>query len=283
MSTPAGWYPDPADASRTRWWDGSRWTEHTTASPAAAASSAPATPAAPERPRFGEYAPVAEPGSAAPAAPAAPPYAATTPAYPSSGGYPSQEGGYPQGGYPSQGYAAAPAVATGPSAPGANTNTLWIYLCIVASTLPVFSLFFIDWNGYVDALVSMESVSPNSAAGSEAVAAMLQWTGGVLGLSLLSYVFLAASIVFAYLDWRELKKRGVARPFHWAFAFIALALSIGVYIIGRTVVLKRETGSGMAALWVWIGSIVLSILIGVFWFVWFMQQLASSLPLSVTS
>lgn len=280
MSTPAGWYPDPADASRTRWWDGSRWTEHTTAAPAAESSAAPA---APERPRFGEYAPAAEPGSAAPAAPAAPPYAATTPAYPSQGGYPAQSGYPSQGGYPAQGYAAAPAVATGPSAPGANTNTLWIYLCIVASTLPVFSLFLIDWTGYVDALISMENVSPNSAAGSEAAAAMLQWTGGVLGLSLLSYVLLAVSIVFAYLDWRELKKRGVARPFHWAFAFIALALSIGVYIIGRTVVLKRETGSGMAALWVWIGSVVLSILIGVFWFMWFWQQLVSGLSLSVTS
>jgi uncharacterized RDD family membrane protein YckC len=24
----AGWYPDPADASRRRWWDGRSWTEH---------------------------------------------------------------------------------------------------------------------------------------------------------------------------------------------------------------------------------------------------------------
>ena len=24
----AGWYPDPADASRIRWWDGQKWTEH---------------------------------------------------------------------------------------------------------------------------------------------------------------------------------------------------------------------------------------------------------------
>jgi hypothetical protein len=26
---PAGWYADPNDARRWRWWDGSRWTEHT--------------------------------------------------------------------------------------------------------------------------------------------------------------------------------------------------------------------------------------------------------------
>ena len=29
MSIASGWYPDPADAQRVRWWDGSRWTDHT--------------------------------------------------------------------------------------------------------------------------------------------------------------------------------------------------------------------------------------------------------------
>lgn len=28
-SPPAGWFPDPHGAARLRWWDGSRWTEHT--------------------------------------------------------------------------------------------------------------------------------------------------------------------------------------------------------------------------------------------------------------
>jgi hypothetical protein len=28
MTTPAGWYTDPADAKRNRWWDGTQWTEH---------------------------------------------------------------------------------------------------------------------------------------------------------------------------------------------------------------------------------------------------------------
>jgi len=27
--TPAGWYPDPQAEKRLRYWDGSRWTEHT--------------------------------------------------------------------------------------------------------------------------------------------------------------------------------------------------------------------------------------------------------------
>jgi len=28
MTTPAGWYPDPSNAQRSRWWDGAQWTEN---------------------------------------------------------------------------------------------------------------------------------------------------------------------------------------------------------------------------------------------------------------
>jgi hypothetical protein len=39
-TTPAGWYPDPEDASSLRYWDGDAWTEH--GSPAAAPTATPA-------------------------------------------------------------------------------------------------------------------------------------------------------------------------------------------------------------------------------------------------
>ncbi|HET7385860.1 MAG TPA: DUF2510 domain-containing protein [Nocardioidaceae bacterium] len=48
---PAGWHPDPQDASRLRYWDGTAWTEHV--SPQAQAgwpAAGPANPAYPAAP-----------------------------------------------------------------------------------------------------------------------------------------------------------------------------------------------------------------------------------------
>lgn len=48
MTTPAGWYPDPNDASGQRYWDGAQWTPHTApgaVQPPAAAVTPTPTPA----------------------------------------------------------------------------------------------------------------------------------------------------------------------------------------------------------------------------------------------
>ncbi|MFF9629838.1 DUF2510 domain-containing protein [Streptomyces fradiae] len=55
MTTPPGWYPDPAAPAAERWWDGTAWTGHTrpadgAAQPRAAVVPPPATPAAPPVP-----------------------------------------------------------------------------------------------------------------------------------------------------------------------------------------------------------------------------------------
>lgn len=244
-----GWYPDPTDPSRVRWWDGSYWGQQSAPAGTPAASAAPVADAVPAVDVAPAY-PVQTP---------APSYAQQAPA-PSVTPWPS----------------AAPAVArTGPSAPGAATDTIWIYLAIIAGTLPMFTIFLMDWDGYLDVMVEM-SGRPSADAGS----AMVSWVGGILLITLLSYVFLGLSILFAWLDWRELRKRGVEKPFHWAFAFFALMVSIGVYVIGRTVVLKRETGKGLTALWVWIGVTVLGFVVITVWSITFTQQLIERIPVS---
>lgn len=60
-------------------------------------------------------------------------------------------------------------------------------------------------------------------------------------------------VILAIFDSRELARRGVEKPFHWAYAFLGI-----VYIIGRTVVVRRRTGRGLAPLFVWIGGVLLS-------------------------
>jgi len=54
QSPAQGWYTDPHDASKLRWWDGTGWTDHThppageaAAQPAAAAATEPAAAAQP--------------------------------------------------------------------------------------------------------------------------------------------------------------------------------------------------------------------------------------------
>jgi len=73
---------------------------------------------------------------------------------------------------------------------------------------------------------------------------------------ILRVVGYAIVVVLAAFDHRELTRRGVERPFHWAFAFLGI-----VYMIGRTVVVKRRTGRGLAPLFVWIGCWIVSVIV----------------------
>lgn len=43
----AGWYPDPADSSRIRWWDGQAWTQHVAVADGAVTPAAPVVTPAP--------------------------------------------------------------------------------------------------------------------------------------------------------------------------------------------------------------------------------------------
>lgn len=208
-NVPAGWYPDPTDASWQRWWDGIGWTEH--AVPAASASPQPQ----------------------APVQPGAPAYAQTA---------------YPQ----------APAAPTAPLRTDIQTNTVWIWLVVLLPLVTLPTIFLFDWRGYLESSLDMSSLGSANPMGPP-----VGMTLATLGLSALGYVVAGIGILFAWLDWRELKRRGIQKPFHWAWAFLALVVTNGVYVIGRGVILRRQTGKGLGPVWAWIAVTALSLIVGI--------------------
>ncbi len=129
-----------------------------------------------------------------------------------------------------------PAAAAG--TPAYNIHT-WVILALLA--LSAVSAFFVNIESQLLAGVN---------EGITGVPAPVDW--GMILLQLSSWVIYGASVVFAYLDWREIKRSGVQQPFHWAWSF----LSILVYLIGRAVIMKRRVGAGMATMWIAIAYLV---------------------------
>lgn len=141
-----------------------------------------------------------------------------------------------------------------PLAPGTPLYTVWIWLVAV---LPVAS-------GLLLFLLHPQPMFRFSADGSSAVLTdPFALVGGpmyfvVIGLS---WVLAAAMIVFSWLDYRELLRRGMERPFHWAWSFLGI-----VYPIGRSVVVRGVAGGrGLAPLWVAIAAYVVSLVLSVVW------------------
>lgn len=168
----------------------------------------------------------------------------------------------PYGGYPA--YPASAPVAEAPR--DVDTNTVWVWLAIVASVVPFLTVFLIDWNGYLDAFDAGMRTGETAQIGA--------WEAQTFGVSLLSWAAIAAFIVFCWLDWRELRRRAIPAPFHWAWSFFALlSAGVAVSMIGRTVVLRRRTVSGgWPPLWVWLGATVLGYIVMIVWVVGFVSE-----------
>ena len=105
---------------------------------------------------------------------------------------------------------------------------------------------------------------------------MLRLMQPVLGPLILTLgahlLFDALVVVFAWLDYRELGRRGVPRPFHWAWSFFVVAgAGTLVTVIGRSVVVRRRTGSGLWPIWITIIVLVLVFILS-FVFAWTMMS-----------
>jgi len=135
---------------------------------------------------------------------------------------------------------------------GTDPYTRWIWFILAIPVVQTLPIFFIDWNAFVEASIADPTgLSATAVIFSPAYLALIAF--GWIGTGLM--------IWFAYLDWRELKERGVPQPFHWAWIFLTLAISYAVYTIGRSVVVKNRTGHGLAPMWITIATIVAGIIV----------------------
>lgn len=238
-SPPAGWYADPAGSSDRRYWDGTRWTDQLQSSAPASETSATATPA-----------------------PAATPAATTTTAAASVPATPSAPGAYrPQ--------------STTTLPPDTRVDTPWIWALALLPLLSIIAFAAFDLRGYLVDSVNMALADPSSGV------PQFPSLGGVLLVGFVGLLVTAGTIVFAFLDWRALKSRGVVRPFHWAWSLFALAgsaLGALVYLIGRSVIVFRQSRRGLAPLWVLLGLFVLSLIVIVAKYVDALSVLNGMLP-----
>jgi hypothetical protein len=144
----------------------------------------------------------------------------------------------------------APGTFAAPAGTSANTVWIWIY-----ALLPLAQLAELPF------LVHLYSVIFSAGFRNPSAINTLEFApgSGYAALQGIGLLLAAVYVVLGVLDYRALKERGVPRPFHWAWGFFAFFTPL-VYIIGRTVVARRRTGTGMAPMWVNIVVIVVTII-----------------------
>lgn len=251
---PAGWYPDPSGAQQLRWWDGTQWTAHLAPMAGAAQAGAgqqggaPSQPSQPSQPAQAAH-PVQQPYGQQPG------YAEQNPAYGQAAAY---------GQTPVYGQTYAPARPR--LADGARIYNAYIWLVVALPFLSVVLLPF--YQPHFDFVTGpdgeLRSANPFAMFGPMYFV--------ILAVGFLSY---ALAVVFAWLDFRELERIGVVRPFHWAWTF----LSSAVYVIGRSIIVRRVApGRGLIPIWVTIGLWVLSLIVTVAWTASFMSSMMNSIP-----
>jgi hypothetical protein len=129
---------------------------------------------------------------------------------------------------------------------GTKSGTAWIWIFALLPLLQLAEIpFMLTFYSKIFGAISLSD--PTSVERAEFAPDSGIW--GLWGVALVGY---AICVVIALLDYRALGKREVPRPFHWAWTF----LSSLVYMIGRTVVVRRRTDTGLAPLWLNIATLV---------------------------
>jgi Protein of unknown function (DUF2510) len=129
-----------------------------------------------------------------------------------------------------------------PAQVSVETNTPFVWVFAALPVVALLTLVLINPSDYMAKAAHPDLTDPFAI-----------FTPGYFASIGLSIVVWLAAIALALLDYRVLARRGLPRPFHWAWTF----LSIAVYIIGRTVIVGRRTGVRR------MGPLVLFIVVGV--------------------
>jgi hypothetical protein len=178
-----------------------------------------------------------------------------------------RDGGLPAGGVVSGsgGPDAAAAVERrrlGGSASGAGridapTGTVWVWLIVLLPLVNLPLLFVLDVPGYMRAILDAGISGDRQAIGG----ILFAYLPPALLISLTGLLANALTVMFAWLDWRALRRRGIPDPFLWVWVLLGLA----IYVIGRGVVLRRRTGHGLGPVWVVIAVEVVALVVVSVW------------------
>lgn len=168
----------------------------------------------------------------------------------------------------SQPYNGQPVALAAPA--GTPVYTVWIWLIVVLPLLSLVGLFTIDFSSFT----TIYSSDPTSST--RAQLALVTSPGYLFSLSVSAIVY-GLSAWFAFLDWRWLRGHSVPRPFHFAWVF----LSSYVYVIGRSVIVRRRTGRGIAPMWAAIGMYALSTIVSIVFTVLMVQAVFASISTSL--
>jgi hypothetical protein len=88
------------------------------------------------------------------------------------------------------------------------------------------------------------------------------YTPGYFVILGLGWVLYGLGVFLSSRDWLWLKRQGVVRPFHWAWAFLGGV----VYVIGRSVIVRRVAAPrGLTPIWVSLGVFLAGAVITIVW------------------
>ena len=138
---------------------------------------------------------------------------------------------------------------------GTNPSTMHIWMIVVLSGVICIPSFI-----YLGTFDFAQFMQPQAMASDPYAIYGLMFTPAYVASLLAGIIGYGLTAVLAFLDYRELASRGVPKPFHWAFSLIP-SYGTYVYVIGRSVVVRRRTGTGLAPLWLFIGITVLTFVI----------------------